>query len=97
MFPEGVVALHKTRDITKFIIQSTCNLALAKINYEKMEFSILYRLETGKKEQIVSVCLLEADQDELVLVLVQNKWGKHMRVFRMEQNKLRELESHFGN
>ena len=46
-----------------------------------MELSILYKLEIGKMEKVIDVGVCETGEEELLVLLVENGWGRELRNF----------------
>lgn len=57
VFPEKVLEIHRTRDITQFVILTENNILLAKIDYNQMQLCIISKVKiVGKfNNRVVSV------------------------------------------
>lgn len=44
LFDDALLSIHRTKDITKFILHTKKHILLVKINYEIMEMSIIHKI-----------------------------------------------------
>lgn len=66
IFPEKVVEIHRTRDITQFVILTENNILLAKVNYDQMQLCIVNKVKiVGKfNNRVVSVRINQLGPEE---------------------------------
>ena len=44
LFQDPLLSIHRTKDLTKFILHTAKHILLVKLNYETMEIAILHKI-----------------------------------------------------
>lgn len=94
IFPERVVEIHRTRDITQFVILTQNNILLAKVNYEQMELCIVNKIKiVGKfNNRVVSVRINQmGPEDTYITGLVEVSRQVSMKVVKEKKKRLLKL------